>query len=55
MKARTYPHSLIAEECSKKFTNGYDMLECVINSTQIYYGKIDKKECGDRWVEVPPI
>ena len=52
---KTYPHSLIAEECEKKFTNKFDVLECVINSLQIYYGKIKKDECGSKSVEIPPM
>lgn len=51
---KTYPHSLIAEKCNKKFTS-LDVMECVINSVQLYYGKIKKEECGGKYVEVPPI
>lgn len=40
----TYPHTVISRECKKKFTSKWDILECVINSTQIFYGKIEKNE-----------
>jgi hypothetical protein len=51
---KTYPHSLISAECEKKF-NSFDVMECVINSLQLYYGKIKKEECDGKWVEIPPI
>jgi len=54
-KNRTYPHSLIVEKCEAKFTSPWDRMECNINSLQIYYGKREKKECGDKYVDVPPI
>lgn len=53
-KNKTHPHSPIAEKCDAKFS-GFDILECVINSLQLYYGKIEKEDCGGKYVEIPPI
>jgi hypothetical protein len=39
----TYPHSDISSKCREKYDCSWDILECVVNSLQIYYEKIDKK------------
>ena len=40
----TYPHSVIGKKCKEKYTSNWDILECVINSTQLFYNKAEKNE-----------
>lgn len=50
----TYPHSIITNECSKKYIDKWDVMECIITSMQLYYGKIKKEEAG-KFVIVPAL
>lgn len=38
----TYPHSIISKKCEEKYKNKWDILECNVNSLQIYYGNGEK-------------
>jgi len=52
----TYPHSKITIECRKKYINKWDIMECMITSFQLYYGKIKKEDAGKgKFVTVPAI
>lgn len=52
MKSATYPHSKITNECKEKYINKWDIMECIITSFQLYYGKIKKEDAG-KFVTVP--
>lgn len=50
----TYPHSVITTKCKKKYYNKWDIMECVINSIQLYYKKINKDDV-EKYVIIPEL
>lgn len=52
-KPKTYPHSEIEVRCKEKYPKKWDVMECVLNSLQLYYGKTTRERCRV-YVEVEP-
>lgn len=55
MKPLTFPHSIIAIKCQQVCNTSWEMLECNVNSLELYYEKVTREELeqrGDKFVVV---
>ncbi len=44
MKPLTFPHSVIGEKCQQICNTRWEQLAGVVNSLELYYGRITKEE-----------